>query len=94
MKMYYDNHIVYVISELSLYDVGELNKIIKQKFPDYDITIDLTDCSFLDSSAIGALLALDRKCKKYSGFLVLQNIPSSLTRVLLKSGISDLFTIR
>lgn len=47
------------------------------------VIVDLTDVSFLDSSGVGALLGLRRRCRDAGGDLVVQ--PSTVVRRVLEA---------
>ncbi|MCS6983679.1 MAG: VWA domain-containing protein [Leptospiraceae bacterium] len=71
-------------SQLDLYKVPEFNEEMNgylQKGIRF-VLIDMQNCPFLDSSAIGALIQLSNSLTKRAGLLIFYNVPTGLQKII------------
>jgi anti-sigma B factor antagonist len=91
-----DAAIVRLKGELDIATASRLRHIAAElpaaKFS--EITIDLTDVTFIDSVGLSVVIALHKRISSVGGSLILQN-PSARTRSLIEiSGLSDYLVVR
>ncbi len=86
---------VWLTGELDLATVEELREVFDQAFAVEDvkeILVDLTDVEFVDSTALGALVAAHRRAGRESvGYLVV-NVQPRVERLLAITGTLTLLT--
>lgn len=57
------------------------------------IRIDAREVSFMDSTAIGALVSASDRCRSEHGSLILTNVPALLSRLLRVAGLDQLLLV-
>ena len=91
-----DRHVVAVRGEIDLFTAPEL----KQKLTDAieggksRIVVDLTDTSFLDSTALGVLIGAVKRLRSRDGALVIVNVDQNIAKTFEITGLDQIFTIR
>ena len=69
-------------------------KRVEQSFGEHRfLIVDLAQADFLDSSALGALVALTNQARKAGGDLCLVSIPAQISRTLELLKLDQFFTI-
>ena len=90
-----DRHVVAVRGEIDLFTAPEL----KQKLTDAieggksRIVVDLTDTSFLDSTALGVLIGAVKRLRTRDGALVIVNVDQNIAKTFEITGLDQIFTI-
>jgi anti-sigma B factor antagonist len=90
-----DRHVVAVRGEIDLFTAPEL----KQKLTDAieagksRIVVDLSDTSFLDSTALGVLIGAVKRLRSRDGALVIVNIDQNIAKTFEITGLDQIFTI-
>jgi anti-sigma B factor antagonist len=90
-----DRHVVAVRGEIDLFTAPEL----KQKLTDAieagksRIVVDLSDTSFLDSTALGVLIGAVKRLRSREGALVIVNVDQNIAKTFEITGLDQIFTI-
>ena len=90
-----DRHVVAVRGEIDLFTAPEL----KQKLTDAieggksRIVVDLTDTSFLDSTALGVLIGAVKRLRSRDGVLTIVNTDANIAKTFEITGLDQIFTI-
>ena len=88
-------HVVAVTGEIDLFTAPEL----KQKLTDAieggksRIVVDLTETSFLDSTALGVLIGAVKRLRSREGALVIVNVDQNIAKTFEITGLDQIFTI-
>src|SRR5919202_3396063 len=91
-----DRHVVAVRGEIDLFTAPEL----KQKLTDAieggksRIVVDLTDTTFLDSTALGVLIGAVKRLRSREGVLTIVNTDANIAKTFEITGLDQIFTIR
>ena len=90
-----DRHVVAVRGEIDLFTAPEL----KEKLTDAiesgksRIVVDLTDTTFLDSTALGVLIGAVKRLRSREGALVIVNVDQNIAKTFEITGLDQIFTI-
>ena len=90
-----ERHVVAVRGEIDLFTAPEL----KQKLTDAieggktRIVVDLTQTSFLDSTALGVLIGAVKRLRTRDGALVIVNVDQNIAKTFEITGLDQIFTI-
>ena len=90
-----DRHVVAVRGEIDLFTAPEL----KQKLTDAieggksRIVVDLTETSFLDSTALGVLIGAVKRLRSRDGALVIVNVDQNIAKTFEITGLDQIFPI-
>lgn len=90
-----ERHVVAVRGEIDLFTAPEL----KQKLTDSieggktRIVVDLTDTTFLDSTALGVLIGAVKRLRTRDGALVIVNSDQNIAKTFEITGLDQIFTI-
>ena len=90
-----DRHVVAVRGEIDLFTAPEL----KQKLTDAieggksRIVVDLTETTFLDSTALGVLIGAVKRLRSREGALVIVNTDQNIAKTFEITGLDQIFTI-
>src|SRR3954453_7566172 len=90
-----DRHVVAVRGEIDLFTAPEL----KQKLTDAieggksRIVVDLTDTTFLDSTALGVLIGAVKRLRSRDGALVIVNVDQNIAKTFEITGLDQIFSI-
>jgi anti-sigma B factor antagonist len=90
-----DRHVVAVRGEIDLFTAPEL----KQKLTDAieggktRIVVDLSDTTFLDSTALGVLIGAVKRLRSREGALVIVNTDQNIAKTFEITGLDQIFTI-
>jgi anti-sigma B factor antagonist len=90
-----DRHVVAVRGEIDLFTAPEL----KQKLTDAiesgksRIVVDLTETTFLDSTALGVLIGAVKRLRTRDGALVIVNTDQNIAKTFEITGLDQIFTI-
>lgn len=86
-----------VSGEIDLYNASELKEAISENVDNdngNNIIIDFTEILYIDSSGIGALIALMSKLDQAQGKLVLANVNNSIQEVFELTKLTSFFIIK
>jgi anti-anti-sigma factor len=83
--------VVLLAGELDLAAAPRLRHCLLQYMGQY-VTLDLSDVTFMDSTAIGILLAATKRTRDTGGAIVLHGVQASQMKVLRLSGVVDFLT--
>lgn len=90
-----DRHVVAVRGEIDLFTAPEL----KQRLTDAieggktQIVVDLTETTFLDSTALGVLIGAVKRLRTREGSLVIVNVDQNIAKTFEITGLDQIFTI-
>ena len=90
-----DRHVVAVRGEIDLFTAPEL----KQKLTDAieggksRIVVDLTDTTFLDSTALGVLIGAVKRLRSRDGRLTIVNVDDNIAKTFEITGLDQIFVI-
>jgi len=90
-----ERHVIAVRGEIDLFTAPEL----KQKLGEAieagrrQIVVDLTDTTFLDSTALGVLIGAVKRLRSDHGRLVLVNVDANIAKTFEITGLDQIFTI-
>src|SRR6059036_2906617 len=90
-----DRHVVAVRGEIDLFTAPEL----KQKLTDAieggksRIVVDLTDTTFLDSTALGVLIGAVKRLRSRDGRLTIVNVDENIAKTFEITGLDQIFPI-
>ncbi len=90
-----DRHVVAVRGEIDLFTAPEL----KQKLTDAieggrtRIIVDLSETTFLDSTALGVLIGAVKRLRSRDGALVIVNTDQNIAKTFEITGLDQIFTI-
>ncbi len=90
-----DRHVVAVRGEIDLFTAPEL----KQRLTDAierdktRIVVDLTETTFLDSTALGVLIGAVKRLRTRGGGLVIVNVDTNIAKTFEITGLDQVFTI-
>jgi anti-sigma B factor antagonist len=90
-----ERHVVAVRGEIDLFTAPEL----KQKLTDAieggktRIVVDLTQTTFLDSTALGVLIGAVKRLRTREGALVIVNVDQNIAKTFEITGLDQIFTI-
>jgi anti-sigma B factor antagonist len=85
--------VVKVSGDLELYTVSELKSELAQQGPRARIVVELSGVTFLDSTALGAIVQAARKLRDEGGDLTLVCSDSNILKVLTITGLIRIFTV-
>jgi anti-sigma B factor antagonist len=81
--------------EIDLYTAPDLKQVLTTAIDEGErrIVIDLTDVSFLDSTALGVLIGAVKRLRTRGGALAIVNVDSSIAKTFEITGLDQIFTI-
>ncbi|MCL6561648.1 MAG: anti-sigma factor antagonist [Firmicutes bacterium] len=89
--------LVAIKGELDLKVAGELRKTLDQlidRYPDRDVTLDLSEVPFVDSSGLGVILGRYKRLSAAGRALQLTGVRPPVRAVLDLAGISQLLSVQ
>ena len=84
--------VVHVVGELDLATTGQFEAAVRELGGQGKLVVDLSECTFLDSSAIRSLIAAGR-AHEQEGISIVASQPSTL-RVLEIASVDQVFPVR
>ena len=90
-----ERHVVAVRGDLDLYSASELKEVFAHAIAagQIRIIVDLTEATFLDSSALSVLLDAAKRLRSRHGALAIVNLNENLTRIFQITAMDQTFTI-
>lgn len=74
----YDDH----VAQSAFFEIGKLVQEALQNGPS-NLILDMSHIDFVDSLAVGALMAANMSCKEKGGGLVLANVAKRITKIAI-----------
>jgi anti-sigma B factor antagonist len=91
------DRVIWLTGEVDMQAADELRKAGGQAVADLAegsrLVIDLGEVTFLDSSGLGALVAIRNRASAREVACSLRSVPEKVTKVLLIAGLHDVFSI-
>ena len=90
-----DRHVVAVRGEIDLFTAPELKSALSEAIESghMRIVVDLTDTTFLDSTALGVLIGAVKRLRSRDGALVIVNVDQNIAKTFEITGLDQIFTI-
>jgi anti-sigma B factor antagonist len=90
-----DRYVVAVAGELDLFTVPELKSALRHALTSGHtrLVVDLTETSFLDSTAVAVLIGAVRRLQSRDRVLTIANADPHLVKTFETMGLTELFTI-
>src|SRR5690348_9800269 len=88
-------HVVAVTGEIDLFTAPELKSALSEALESGHtrIVVDLTETSFLDSTALGVLIGAVKRLRSRDGALVIVNVDQNIAKTFEITGLDQIFTI-
>ena len=88
-------HLVAVAGEIDLFTAPELKQVLAESIEGgrIRIIVDLTDTTFLDSTALGVLIGAVKRLRSRDGALAIVNIDENIAKTFEITGLDQIFTI-
>ena len=90
-----DRHVLAVRGEIDLFTAPELKQVLAESIESgrVRIVIDLTDTTFLDSTALGVLIGAVKRLRSRDGGLAIVNLDENIAKTFEITGLDQIFTI-
>ena len=90
-----ERHVVAVRGEIDLFTAPELKSALSEAIESGHtrIVVDLTDTTFLDSTALGVLIGAVKRLRSRDGQLVIVNTDANIAKTFEITGLDQIFTI-
>ena len=91
-----ERHVVAVRGEIDLFTAPELKQVLAESIEGgrIRIIVDLTDTTFLDSTALGVLIGAVKRLRSRDGALAIVNSDENIAKTFEITGHDQIFTIR
>jgi anti-sigma B factor antagonist len=91
-----ERHVVAVRGEIDLFTAPELKAALGEAIDGgrTKIVVDLSDTTFLDSTALGVLIGTVKRLRSRDGRLTIVNTDASIAKTFEITGLDQIFTIR
>jgi anti-sigma B factor antagonist len=91
-----ERHVVAVAGEIDLFTAPELKSALGDAVESgrSRIVVDLTQTTFLDSTALGVLIGAVKRLRSRDGVLTIVNIDPNIAKTFEITGLDQIFTIR
>jgi anti-sigma B factor antagonist len=89
-------HVVAVTGEIDLFTAPELKAMLSEAVEAgrTRIVVDLTETTFLDSTALGVLIGAVKRLRSRDGVLTIVNTDANIAKTFEITGLDQIFTIR
>jgi len=90
-----ERHVLAVRGEIDLFTAPELKQVLAESIEAgrIRIIVDLTDTTFLDSTALGVLIGAVKRLRSRDGALAIVNIDDNIAKTFEITGLDQIFTI-
>ena len=90
-----ERHVLAVRGEIDLFTAPELKQVLAESIEAgrVRIVVDLTDTTFLDSTALGVLIGAVKRLRSRDGALAIVNIDENIAKTFEITGLDQIFTI-
>jgi anti-sigma B factor antagonist len=91
-----ERHVVAVAGEIDLFTAPELKSALGEAVDAgrSRIVVDLTETTFLDSTALGVLIGAVKRLRSRDGALTIANTDPNIAKTFEITGLDQIFTIR
>jgi anti-sigma B factor antagonist len=88
-------HVVAVRGEIDLFTAPELKKTLQEAIENgaTRVVVDLSETTFLDSTALGVLIGAVKRLRSRDGSLVIVNTDANIAKTFEITGLDQIFTI-
>ena len=89
------HHVIAVRGEIDLFTAPELKRVLTEAIEsgEHRVVIDLTEVTFLDSTALGVLIGGVKRLRSRDGALAIVNTDGSIAKTFQITGLDQIFTI-
>ena len=90
-----ERHVLAVRGEIDLFTAPELKQVLAESIEAgrVRIVVDLTDTTFLDSTALGVLIGAVKRLRSRDGALAIVNVDENIAKTFEITGLDQIFTI-
>jgi anti-sigma B factor antagonist len=90
-----ERHVLSVRGEIDLFTAPELKQVLAESIEAgrIRIIVDLTETTFLDSTALGVLIGAVKRLRSRDGALAIVNIDDNIAKTFEITGLDQIFTI-
>lgn len=90
-----ERHVLTVHGEIDLFTAPELKQVLAEciEAGRVRIIVDLTETTFLDSTALGVLIGAVKRLRSRDGALALVNVDENISKTFEITGLDQIFTI-
>jgi len=90
-----ERHVLAVRGEIDLFTAPELKQVLAESIEAgrMRIIVDLTDTTFLDSTALGVLIGAVKRLRSRHGALAIVNVDENISKTFEITGLDQIFTI-
>jgi anti-sigma B factor antagonist len=89
------HHVIAVRGEIDLFTAPDLKQVLTDAIEggEHRVVIDLSEVSFLDSTALGVLIGAVKRLRSRGGALAIVNTDPSIAKTFEITGLDQIFTI-
>jgi anti-sigma B factor antagonist len=89
------HHVIAARGEIDLFTAPDLKQVLTDAIEggEHRVVIDLSEVSFLDSTALGVLIGAVKRLRSRGGALAIVNTDSSIAKTFEITGLDQIFTI-
>jgi anti-sigma B factor antagonist len=89
------HHVIAARGEIDLFTAPELKRVVTEAIESGErrVVIDLSEVSFLDSTALGVLIGAVKRLRSRDGALAIVNTEPSIAKTFEITGLDQIFTI-
>lgn len=90
-----ERHVLAVRGEIDLFTAPELKQVLAESIEAgrNHIVVDLTETTFLDSTALGVLIGAVKRLRSRNGALAIVNVDENIAKTFEITGLDQIFTI-
>ena len=90
-----ERHVLAVRGEIDLFTAPELKQVLAESIEAgrIRIIVDLTETTFLDSTALGVLIGAVKRLRSRHGALAIVNVDENISKTFEITGLDQIFTI-
>jgi anti-sigma B factor antagonist len=91
-----ERHIVAIRGEIDLFTAPEVKTVLASAIDSgrIRVVVDLTETTFLDSTALGVLIGAVKRLRTRNGALTIVNVDANIAKTFEITGLDQIFTIR
>jgi len=89
------HHVIATRGEIDLFTAPELKRVLTEAIESgqHRLVIDLSEVTFLDSTALGVLIGAVKRLRSRGGALAIVNTDASIAKTFQITGLDQIFTI-
>ncbi len=90
-----ERHVLAIRGEIDLFTAPELKQVLAESIEAgrIRIIVDLTETTFLDSTALGVLIGAVKRLRSRHGALAMVNVDENIAKTFEITGLDQIFTI-